>query len=208
MRYLAPFMFLIFVALALWPRYDMRDRWIAQKSIISASILVAVILGLSLSTVVDQSVRSLVSTGDKPSYSDAFFQMMAVKDYLKEQGAEGGSQVALVGVPPSYWGRMAGVKISAEIPEDEAVLSATPEKRKASVETLRSVGVNIVVAKGKDFAQLTQEGWALVPGTRDYYVFSSTAKTLEPTQIADLKEGTPVPASAPAVMPVAEVSGN
>ena len=52
--------------------------------------------------------------------------MMAVKDYLKDQGAQGGAQVALVGVPPSYWGRMAGIKISAEIPKDEEVLSATP----------------------------------------------------------------------------------
>ena len=73
-----------------------------------------------------------------------------------------------------------------------------PEKRKTSVETLRSVGVNIVVAKGKDFAKLTEEGWALVPGTRDFYVFASEAKPSGPSQVADLKEGSPVPASAPA----------
>jgi 4-amino-4-deoxy-L-arabinose transferase-like glycosyltransferase len=198
MRYLAPFMFFIFVALSLCPRYDMRDRAVARKSIAGAAVLVAVILGFTMSTVVDQSIRSLISTSEKPSYRDAFFQMLAVKDYLQGQGAQGGSQVALVGVPPSYWGRMAGVKISAEIPKDEDVLSATPEKRKTSVETLRSVGVNIVVAKGKDFAKLTDEGWALVPGTRDFYVFTSTGKPWEPTQIADLKEGSPVPASAPA----------
>ncbi|MGO9566279.1 MAG: hypothetical protein ACLP5H_01935 [Desulfomonilaceae bacterium] len=198
MRYLAPFMFFIFVALVLCPRYDMGNRLLARKSLVTASILVTAILGFSLSTVVDQSVRSLISTGEKPSYKDAFFQMMAVKDYLKDQGAQGGAQVALVGVPPSYWGRMAGIKISAEIPKDEEVLSATPEKRKTSVETLRSVGVNIVVAKGKDFAKLTEEGWALVPGTRDFYVFASEAKPSGPSQIADLKEGSPVPASAPA----------
>ena len=198
MRYLAPFMFLIFVALVLCPRYDKTDRAVALKSIISTSILVAVILGFSLSTVVDQSVRSLVSTSEKPSYRDAFFQMMAVKDYLKDQGAQGGSQVALVGVPPSYWGRMAGIKIAAEIPKDEEVLSATPEKRKESVESLRSVGVNIFVAKGKDFAKLTEEGWELVPGTRDFYVFASETKPSGPSQMADLKEGSPVPASAPA----------
>lgn len=207
MRYLAPFMFLIFVALVLCPRYDKTDRAVAYKSIVSASILVAAILGFSLSTVVDQSVRSLVSTSEKPSYRDAFFQMMAVKDYLKDQGALGGSQVALVGVPPSYWGRMAGIKITAEIPKDEEVLSATPEKRKESVETLRSVGVNIFVAKGKDFAKLTEEGWELVPGTRDFYVFASGAKPAGPSQMADLKEGSPVQASAP-VIPAAGVPMN
>lgn len=198
MRYIAPFMFLIFVALVLCPRYDGTDRSLAHKSIVSASILVAVILAFSLSTVVDQSIRSLISTGEKPSYRDAFFQMMAVKDYLNGQGVQGRSQVGLVGVPPSYWGRMAGIKISAEIPKDKEVLSATPEKRKTSMETLRSVGVNIVVAKGKEFAELANEGWALVPGTKDFYVFTSTAKPWEPTQVADFKEGTPVQASAPA----------
>jgi len=199
MRYLAPFMFLIFVALVLCPRYDQTDRAIAHKSIVSASILVAAILGFCLSTVVDQSVRSLVSTSEKPSYKEAFFQMMAVKDYLKDQGAKGGSQVALVGVPPSYWGRMAGITISAEIPRDEEVLTATPQKRKESVETLRSVGVNIFVAKGKDFAKLTEEGWELVPGTRDFYVFASGAKPVESSQMADLKEGSPIQASAPVI---------
>jgi 4-amino-4-deoxy-L-arabinose transferase-like glycosyltransferase len=198
MRYLAPFMFLIFAALVLCPRYDIRDRTLAQKSTVSAMILVIALLGFSLNTVVDQSVRSLVSTRHKLSYRDAFFQMMAVKDYLKKHGVERGSQVALVGVPPSYWGRMAGVKISAEIPKDEDVLSATPEKRKTSVETLRSVGVNAVVAKGQDFAKLTKEGWALVPGTRDFYVFSSTDKATDPTRMAGVKEGSPITASAPA----------
>src|SRR5271157_626632 len=207
MRYLAPFMFLIFVALVLCPRYDKTDRAVALKSIVSASILVAVILGFSLSTVVDQSVRSLISTSEKPSYRDAFFQMMAVKDYLKHQGAQGGSQVALVGVPPSYWGRMAGIKIAAEIPKDEEVLSASPEKRKKSMETLRSAGVNIVVAKGKDFAKLTEEGWELVPGTKDFYVFAREAKPSGPSQMADLKEGSPVQASAP-VIPAAGVPMN
>jgi 4-amino-4-deoxy-L-arabinose transferase-like glycosyltransferase len=204
MRYLAPFIFLLFAALVLCPRYDMRDRTVALRSTVSAVILVVAILGFSVNTVVDQSVRSLVSTPNKPSYRDAFFQMMAVKDYLKEHGVERGAQVALVGVPPFYWGRMAGVKISAEMPKDEEVLSATPEKRKTSVATLRSVGVNAVVAKGRDFAKLTREGWALVPGTRDFYVFSSTDKGTGSTRIAGVKEGSPVPASAPAA-PVAGV---
>ena len=63
MRYLAPFMFLIFRGLgALSQIRHGRDRLLAHKSLVSASILVAAILGFSLSTVVDQSVRSLIST--------------------------------------------------------------------------------------------------------------------------------------------------
>jgi 4-amino-4-deoxy-L-arabinose transferase-like glycosyltransferase len=207
MRYLAPFMFFIFVALVLCPRHNASNRSLAQKSMVSALIPLMVILGSSVGTVVDQSLRSLVSTGEKISHKEAFCQMMAVRDYLKNVGVEGRSQVALVGIPPSYWGRMAGVKISAEIPKDEEILSATPEKRKRSVETLRSVGVNTVVAKGKDYGKLMSEGWELVPGTMDYYVYTGKEKPWEPSQMADLREGSPVAASAPAA-PSVPVTGH
>ena len=91
---------------------------------------------------------------------------MAVKDYLKDQGAQRRIPGSAGGCSPILLGQNGRNKIAAEIPKDEEVLSATPEKRKESVETLRSVGVNIVVAKGKDFAKLTEEGWELVPGYR------------------------------------------
>jgi DNA-binding protein HU-beta len=50
----------------------------------------------------------------------------------------------------------------------------------------------------KDYPKLADGGWALVPGTRDFYVFASEAKPSGPNQVADLKEGSPVQASAPA----------
>lgn len=199
LRYIAPFMFLIFVALLLCPRYDTGNRSLTHNPLVSAFILLTTILGLTLGTVVDQSARSLVSVAEKPSYKNAFFQMMAVKDYLKDVGVQRGSRVALVGFPPCYWGRIAEIKIAAEIPKGEELLSATPEMRNRSFEKLRLAGINTVVAQGKDFGKLTKEGWELVPGTRDFYVFTGEAGSRQSSQIAGLKEGKPVPASSSAV---------
>lgn len=170
MRYLAPFLFLVFLALILIPKYAMDDRAVRSKAHITTSLLTVIVLGFTLSTVIDQSVRSVRSTNEKPSYSEAYFHLVALKDYLNKKGLRGGEDVAVVGFPPFYWGRLANLKIIAEIPKEEQVISATRDKRKHVIATLSDVGVNTLVAKGKQFGRLTEEGWELVPGTRDFYV--------------------------------------
>jgi hypothetical protein len=179
MRYLAPFMLLIVVAVAIWPRYPASNRSTVLKAIAGAAILIAVILVSTLTTVVDQSLRGLISTANKSSYQSAFFEMLSIGTYLKERGIGSGSEVALVGHPPSYWARNAGIRIVAEIPKKEDLLSAPPQARAVCVQSMRSAGVNAILAKGGDFANLSEEGWALVPGTKDFYVLAMTPRRIE-----------------------------
>ncbi len=172
MRYVAPFIFLFFMCMVLSVGYRHPSIRSSAGKIAGPLILAALILGLTLNTMVDQTCRSLISSPEKPSYQQTFSHMLAVKDYLNHQGLEPGSQVAVVGLPASYWGRMARIKIVGEITKREEVLATTREEMENALEKLRSVGVRAVVAKGSDFAKLSAEGWKLVPGTVDFYVFT------------------------------------
>lgn len=172
MRYLAPFMFLIVVAVAIWPKYPVCDGPMMRKAIVGIALLTVVILASTLTTVTDQSLRGLTSSANKSSYRSAFFEMVSIGAYLKDRGIGTGSEVALVGYPPSYWARIAGIRIVAEIPRKNELLSAPPQARALSVQSMRSAGVHAILAKGKDFATFTEEGWMLIPGTKDFYVLT------------------------------------
>jgi hypothetical protein len=177
MRYLAPFLFLLVLALVLWPRYAARDRRVVVKASVGLSFLSLLLLGLMIGSVVDQSWRSLNSTTRKPSYREAYFHMVAVKDFLAERGVGRGADVAVVGFPPVYWGRLANLRIIAEIPNKRELLGTTPQNRMKAIAALRSVGVDTVVGKGAGFGKLAREGWERVPGTRDYFVRIGRDKT-------------------------------
>ena len=97
----------------------------------SAGLLAALILGMTLNTVVDQSIRGLHSTGKRPSYRDTFFEMLAIKDYLGRRGVAKGDDVAMVGLPLWYWGRLAEVKIVAEVTDESQFISATGRRKKS-----------------------------------------------------------------------------
>jgi hypothetical protein len=171
MRYIAPFIFLVFLGAVLCLRYDKANHSSMKNGIIGAFGMLAVILVLLALSVVDQSIRGLISGGSKPTYKEAYSELFAVKDYLQKQGLQPGDQMAVIGYPPIYWARMSGVKISAEIPNQEEMMSVTVENRKKALANLRPIGVNAVLAKSKEFAGLIAEGWKLIPGTRDFYAF-------------------------------------
>jgi hypothetical protein len=172
MRYIAPFIFLVFLSVVLGLRYDEANHSSIKNGIIGAFGMLAVILVLLALSVIDQSIRGLISGGSKPTYKEAYSELFAVKDYLQNQGLQPGDQVAVIGYPPIYWARISGVKISAEIPNEKEMISVTVENRKKALATLRPIGVNAVLAKGKEFAGLIAEGWKLIPGTRDFYAFT------------------------------------
>ncbi len=172
MRYIAPFIFLVFLGVVLCLRYDTANHSSMRNAIIGAFGMLAVILALLAVSVIDQSVRGLISAGSKPTYKEAYSELFAVKDYLQNQGLRPGDQVAVIAYPPIYWARISGVKISAEIPNEKKMISAAVENRKEALATLRPVGVHAVVAKGKEFAGLIAEGWKLIPGTRDFYALT------------------------------------
>ncbi len=171
MRYVAPFLFLTFLAMVLHQRHNWDNPQRGHRAVAYATIVAVLTLGLTVSSVADQSIRGLRSTPEKPSYAEAYAHMLALKDFLLQRGVEPGTDVALVGMPPYYWGRMAGLRIIAEIPNEHQLLSASDFDRRQALEALHDVGVNLVIASGPAFAQLSNEGWTRVPGTRDYYVF-------------------------------------
>jgi len=170
MRYLAAFLFLAFVAVLLLPAYEFKNSATRSKVLISAGLLAALILGMTLNTVVDQSIRGLHSTGKRPSYRDTFFEMLAIKECLGRRGVAKGDDVAMVGLPLWYWGRLAEVKIVAEVTDESQFISGTAEARTRAIDSLRSSGVKALVGKGEAFVKLTAEGWEAVPGTRDFCI--------------------------------------
>jgi hypothetical protein len=76
----------------------------------------------------------------------------------------------MVGLPLWYWGRLAEVKISAEVTDESQFISASAEARTRAIDSLESAGVKALVGKGEAFRKLTAEGWEAVPGTRDFCI--------------------------------------
>ncbi len=171
-RYIASFLFLGFVALVMSVRYpDDKPRSRVLMSL-SAVALTFFFMGLSAYSLVDQSCRSLRSQGDKLSYKEAFAEQIAVKDFLQKQGLHQGDEIAVIGSPPVNWARMAGLKIVAEVPNIDQMLSASAEQRSASLQALRNEGIKSIVVKDPRVRRLSQADWAQIPGTRDYFAYA------------------------------------
>ncbi len=96
--------------------------------------------------------------------------MLAIKDSLGRRGVAKGDDVAMVGLPLWYWGRLAEVKIVAEVTDESQFILATAEARTRAIDSLKLAGVKALVGKGEAFVKLTAEGWEAVPGTRDFYI--------------------------------------
>lgn len=169
-RYIAPYLFLGFVALTVVLRYEPTAEKIRRRTFLAGALLTSFFLVLVGHSFVDQSLRGLYSSGTSLSYRDAFNEDLAVKDFLRERGLKAGDYVGLVGNPPVYWGRMAGLKIVGEIENEEEYFNSSPDERTTAVEAMKRVGIRALVAKGERFGKLAAEGWRLTPGTRDYYV--------------------------------------
>jgi hypothetical protein len=171
-RYIAPFLFLAFVgvvsSLRCFP--DNPKSW--KIILASSGVLVSFFLGLVVHTVIDQSLRGLRSTAKKPSYRATFQENVTLKDYLLEHGLKTGDSVAIVESPPVYWARLAGLKITSEIPNGEEFLSASPSRRQSAIDALKKKGVKALLARarGSKWDRLKGEGWAAIDGTRDWLV--------------------------------------
>lgn len=169
-RYVGPYLFLGFLALVMCLRLPEDDSKARHKTWIQAGLLIGFFLVLVAHSVVDQSLRGLHSTTDKPSYRESFMDQTALKDFLRNKGIAQGDYAALVGNLPVYWARMARLKILAEVPDPMEFFSATGQQRKTALAKLKNQGVKVVVGMGPRFADLATEGWRKVPGTRSYFV--------------------------------------
>ncbi len=76
-------------------------------------------------------------------------ELHAVKDYLLANGLNKGAETAILGNPPVYWARFAGVRITAEIEAPARFLAMSEEERRELIERLQSKGIRAIVGNGE-----------------------------------------------------------
>lgn len=179
-RYIAPYLFLAFVALTIVLRYDPSRERIRRFTLIAGGVLTTLFLGLTCHSLVDQTVRGLYSSEKTVSYRDAYAADVAIKNFLEAEGLKPGDRVALVGCPPVYWARMAGLKIVGETENEQEYLGSSPAERANAHQALSDIGIKAAIAKGEGFGALAREGWRPVPGTGDYYAFFLNSRPIVP----------------------------
>lgn len=168
-RYLAPFVFLGLIGMTSSLRYSDTRPKARQRAVVIVWLFVLFFLGLLGHSLVDQTWSGLYSTEKKLSYRDAFLEHVAVKDFLRARGLSRGDEAAIAGLPPVYWARMAGVKVVAEVPQPDEFLRTSQVERNRATTALAQAGIKVLIAKDSSFGKLVNEGWELVPNTRDYY---------------------------------------
>jgi hypothetical protein len=166
-RYVAGALFIGFVALAMSIRCPDRSAW---KTLIPSIVFLSVLWVHLIYSGVDQSRRSLQSTPEKPSYKESSLELRSVKDFVLANGLKRGDETAILGEPPVYWARYAGLRITAEIEAPQRFLNLNKKERHGVLERLDHEGIKAVVGKGEQLGSLVQEGWRHVEGTGDYYV--------------------------------------
>jgi hypothetical protein len=170
MRYVAPFVLPAFVGLLLYPSYTApSDAW-PKPARMATAALAAILLGFLIYGAIDQASRGLASSPGKPSFADTYKDFMRISDFLREKGINPGDKVGILGCRPTYWARMARVQIIARIPDEAEFLTASASSRLSALKSLEKVRVRAVLAKGTAYNQFMSEGWAIVPGTQDYYL--------------------------------------
>jgi 4-amino-4-deoxy-L-arabinose transferase-like glycosyltransferase len=166
-RYIASALFIGFAALVMSVRYPDRGNW---KALIPSILFLSVLWLHLIYSGLDQTRRSLQSTPEKPSYKESYSELQTVKNFVLHNGLKRGDETAILGEPPLYWARYAGVRITAEIEAPQKFLSLDEKGRSRVLAKLNSQGTKAVVGKGEQLRSLAQEGWRHVAGTRDYYV--------------------------------------
>lgn len=169
-RYVAPFVYLAFMGIVAGLRYTVNEAKPLHRATWSAVLISACLLAVLAHSAADQSLRGLVSTEEKASYREAFFEEVAVRDLLWKNGLAPKDLVGIVGNPPMYWARLAEVRILGEIHDAKAFMQATAQDRAQADRGMKDAGFKAFVGKGRSFSSLHSEGWEQVPGTRDYYV--------------------------------------
>jgi hypothetical protein len=171
-RYVAPFVFLGFAALLLWPQYRLEAPGTMRAAQIGSALITAVMVAMVVTGIWDQSFRALCDRGAKQSYFRTYFENVAVKDFLNHRGVTKGHLVAIAGTPSSgiYWARLSGVRAAGTIADHQEFLATSTQDRQRALNALRTRGFDAIVAGDQSFAGLQQEGWCHVPGTHNFFV--------------------------------------
>lgn len=169
-RYVAPFLFLAFVSMVITVRIRVNNPASQKTFSLATGILMLLFAGILIQSTYDQSVRGLISTKRKLSYKAAFVEQTHVKSTIERLGVARGAHVGIICGMPTYWARIAGVRIIAEVNDCHEFLSVGKDNRAAVFSALKKEGIEALVAKGAEFGKLQDEGWSKVPETRDFYM--------------------------------------
>jgi hypothetical protein len=175
-RYVAPFLILLWGSLL--ASLDLPGDRLHRRLLNGAAILTIAVLALNLAMPSERSLRRHLAPAQATSggvwydvgISGPAAQLPAARG-LSELGLRPGDPVAFVGYSYySYWARLAGLRIVAEIPSSEThwFWQADPEARRGIVSTLFSAGPRAIVVEA-DSRFPPPEGWHRLQNTA-YYV--------------------------------------
>lgn len=173
-RYIAPFLFVGLVGMLATLRFPVNDPKAQRRSRTVAWLLLVPLLALLIQSAFDQSYRGLFPADGKPSRREAYFEQVAVKEFLSSRGLGAGDRVAVIGNPPLYWARLCGLKIVGEILDPVEFLTAGASDRARSIDALREAGLKAVLSQGSAPAKLSGDGWLRIPGTTSYHALLLT----------------------------------
>jgi len=110
------------------------------------------------------SIRFLQSGWHRRQYQSALTHpQWAIAEQLVREGVASGSRVARIGEGPgTYWARLAGLRLIAEIPSEDEFWRASPDAQGALLQRLSAAGALAVVADGRHVAE--PQGWIRVAG--------------------------------------------
>jgi hypothetical protein len=170
-RYIAAYVFLGFTAMVSGLRYPGGHAGKNRIMSVISWLLLCFFIATMAHSLMDQSTRDLYSLPGKQSYRDAFLDQKRLVALLQTKGLGKGEEVAIVGCPPTYWARMAGVRIVGEVYDKDEYLTSTKQERISAVKALKKSGIKALIGKDSRFKDFTSEGWEHVAGTTDYFVF-------------------------------------
>jgi hypothetical protein len=103
-------------------------------------------------------------TGNKP------FEPWVVAQLLYDMGVAPGTEIGYIGTgTDAYWAHLAGVRITAEIPDNEQAyfVAADAARRQQILALFISVGARAVLTRNADAAN-PADGWRQIPGTHHF----------------------------------------
>jgi 4-amino-4-deoxy-L-arabinose transferase-like glycosyltransferase len=169
-RYLAPFIVMATLAMGASLRSVPGKPFSRKVAIGCLGLLTGTLAAILIHTVVDQSYRSLVSTEAKPSYRAIFEETVALGRWLRGSGLKPGDEVGSVGGFVFHAARMAGLKVTAEIFDQERFLEGSRAETMHVVEVLGRTGIKAIVMEARNPGAWVRDGWRHVPGTRQSFV--------------------------------------
>lgn len=157
--------FLVILLLGSFTLVRLRDEPGARRlaSIVVVSLAALITVRLAASTAADLISREYGSP--HPQYE--------IAKALQARGLRDGERVGTIGPAfSSYWARLAGARIVAEVPsgDEDEFWDATPEARRTVLDLFRGVGVKVLVATSVPRTEIAR-GWRPLADGKAFALF-------------------------------------